>query len=474
MDEKRAQTGIEGLDEIFHGGFPKGSMILVAGNPGTGKTMLSGQFLHHGAAECSENGLYVSFSEGRSIFLENMRKIGRDFKELENRGRFDVLDLITVKEPGIDAVMELITTRMDADGVERLVIDSFTAMSNAFSTAIDARVILHLLSKILRRAGCTTLLVAEMPTGRETIGMGIEEFVVDGVIILRRQLHDGYTIRKLEIAKMRGTRIEEPRRIFTLHEGLRILTPLRPDDITDKPRRFTPIPKPPNRFSTGHMRLDEILGGFGRGDTILVERGEDIPAIVPALMFGTLRANFIKCGMGVFYLPPAGLNVGKIIRFGELYGVTEEEQKRLLRIAVNGTEEKEAPHIIVFDPDDPAGTLNLWKETKRKLREATGKPTLSLAYIDRIISSIPPKGALRVLERVATTTKNEGGLLLLFSGPGPKELIRSASNLSEQHFKLMNEQGVILFHGIRPRTPLYALETNGSEEFAELKMTPLV
>ncbi|KON30685.1 hypothetical protein AC482_03290 [miscellaneous Crenarchaeota group-15 archaeon DG-45] len=474
MSDNRARTGIEGLDEHLQGGFPKGSMILIAGNAGTGKTMLCGQFLHHGAAEGAENGLYVTFSEGRSNFLENMAKLGRGFLELEEQGRFDVLDLITVKEPGIDAVMEMITSHIDANGTERLVVDSFTAMANAFSTVIDARVMLHLLSKILRQTGCTTLLVTEIPTGQGTIGMGIEEFVVDGIIILRRQLYDGYTIRNLEIAKMRGTRVEEPRLIFTLHEGFEVLTSIATRLAIEEPRRFAPIPHPPDRFSTGHGQLDEILMGLRRGDTILMERGEDVPTLIPSLMFGTLRANFLMSEMGVIYLPPAGVNVDRIVRFGGLYGITEEEQGRLMRIASDGNEERDAPYVVAFDPDAPEGMMSLWRKAKEELMEATGRPTLTIAHIDRIVTSLTDDLTRRALDMAVTATKNEGGPLLLITGPGTEKLTRSASSLSDLHLRLLNEQGVILFHGIRPRTLLYALEIDGSEGYPKLEMTPLV
>jgi circadian clock protein KaiC len=41
---ERAPSGIYGLDEVIEGGFPRGSLIIVTGNPGTGKTVFSAQF----------------------------------------------------------------------------------------------------------------------------------------------------------------------------------------------------------------------------------------------------------------------------------------------------------------------------------------------------------------------------------------------------------------------------------------------
>jgi len=473
MDENRAQTGIAGLDKNIQGGFPKGSMILVAGNPGTGKTMFSGQFLYHGAAECSENGFYVSFSEGRATFLDNMSKFGLDFHELEKQGKFEVLDLITVKEPGIDPLMEMITTRIDATGAERLVVDSFTAMANAFSTVIDARVTLHLLSKIVRQTGCTTLLVTEIPTGLDTIGMGIEEFVVDGIIILARQLVDGYTVRKLEIAKIRGTKIEEPRMIFTLHDDFKVFTPLKFDAV-QKPQPFNPTPNPPDRFSTGHRQLDEILGGFRRGDTILVELGEDIAPFIPALLFGPLRMNFISNGMGVIFLPPEGESVDRIIRFGQRYGIDEEAHKRLMRIAISENQDKREPYTFILPPHDLKRSLEVWEELKKQMKEETGKPVFKMVYIEAFNVFLSLNQSRLVIAREITNTKNEGGLMLLFSKPGVEELTQYVTNMSNLHLRLFNEQGVTLFHGIRPRTPIYALEMSETEEYPRLKLTPLV
>lgn len=65
MKGDRVPTGIEGLDPSIEGGFPRGSLILLAGNPGTGKTVFGAQFLYRGASVYGEPGVYVSFAESR-------------------------------------------------------------------------------------------------------------------------------------------------------------------------------------------------------------------------------------------------------------------------------------------------------------------------------------------------------------------------------------------------------------------------
>jgi len=107
-----------------------------------------------------------------------------------------------------------------------LVIDSFSAMAQAFKEPIEARSILHnVLGKIVRRLGCTTILIVEVPIGAEKIGISVEEFVADGVIILKREYHDDRLIREIEIKKLRGTRFERQKFLFTLHKGFRVFPP---------------------------------------------------------------------------------------------------------------------------------------------------------------------------------------------------------------------------------------------------------
>ena len=58
----RCNMGVEGLDNILHGGLPKNRLYLIQGDPGVGKTTMAMQFLMAGAAQ-GERGLYITLSE---------------------------------------------------------------------------------------------------------------------------------------------------------------------------------------------------------------------------------------------------------------------------------------------------------------------------------------------------------------------------------------------------------------------------
>ncbi len=201
----RTPTGINGLDDMIEGGFPKGSLILLAGSPGSGKTIASAHFLYHGAKSLNENGIYLSFAERREFFIDNMKKFGFDFEMLENQGKFKFLDLLTTREDTVSSTIGMLSREVLELDARRLVVDSFTAMAQAFRRRIDARIILHMIEKLMSRSACTTLLLVELPTGTKTIGLGFEEFVADGVILFETVEEREGIRKRAVIRKMRGT-----------------------------------------------------------------------------------------------------------------------------------------------------------------------------------------------------------------------------------------------------------------------------
>jgi len=202
---ERVSSGIAGLDELIEGGFPRGNLIVLSGPPGAGKTIFGFQFLYEGVMR-GETAMFVTFLEDKKSFYSNFEHLGFDTDELDKTGRFNFVSFLTTKESGLSESLKSMVNEIAKRKVTILVIDSFTAMREAFKDAIEARIILNtILGKMVRVMGCTTLLIIEKSPGNERESVGMEEFVADGVINLESFMDRLEMRRRVLISKMRGT-----------------------------------------------------------------------------------------------------------------------------------------------------------------------------------------------------------------------------------------------------------------------------
>ena len=74
---KVVSTGVPGLDGLVGGGYPSGSVVLVTGEPGAGKTYLGLSFVLE-AARSGSRGLIVSYSDTERDLLDRLRSIDGD------------------------------------------------------------------------------------------------------------------------------------------------------------------------------------------------------------------------------------------------------------------------------------------------------------------------------------------------------------------------------------------------------------
>ena len=475
---KRIPTCIGELDPFIEGGFPSGSLILVAGAPGTGKTMFSARYLCEGATRYGENGVYASFAESKATFIENeSRFCGRDVAKLNEEGKFRFLDLVTVKEQGVSEAVNLILSEVQSLGARRLVVDSFSAMAQAFRDPIEARVMLHtIIGKIVRQLGCTTLLTVETGIGRETVGLGVEEFVADGVMVLRAWELDGRLIRDLELVKLRGTRLPERKLVFTLEGGFKAFPPFKPKPI-EKPKRFQPIPDPPGMYSTGSRDLDEALGGgVSRGSTMLLEVDEKVSTLEYHLFVALMATNFALQRKGVVIVPSSGVNYLMMRKYVDVYGGTEEEFRRYVRIIVTGatTPPKDWPNVIVVKGEDWRGDLDKSVKMSEELSAETGQPNLSIVGTDTLITLYGEERCEEILNLSATGARRAEAMVIALVKAGRRELATKLSPIADVYLRLGREHGCLLLYGIKPRTGLYAVEMDVSKGYPLPKLTPIL
>jgi circadian clock protein KaiC len=205
QNEERVQTGIPSLDKIIEGGLARGDTIIVAGQPGTGKTTLGLQFLYHGAVRCGENGVYASVIESAEKLKRNAHRFGWDLDKLEQEGKLGLVSLQSTMKAGVSTALETVLEALHNIKARRLVFDSLSALMTAFESQAEARSFLHIMVKFLEAANCTTLMVSEVPWGRQQLGTNFEEFLGDGLIILDSNFDNSRVRRRIYIPKMRGT-----------------------------------------------------------------------------------------------------------------------------------------------------------------------------------------------------------------------------------------------------------------------------
>ena len=474
---ERIPTGIDGLDKIIEGGLPRDSLILLAGNPGAGKTVFSAQYLAKGA-ELNEPGVYASFAEGKEAFMKNLsRHLGVDFKRLEVDGKFKFLDFTAMKEEGISAILEAILSEVQALKARRLVIDSFSAMAQAFKEPIEVRIVINVvLGKIVRQMDCTTVMVEEVPIGKSKIGFGMEEFVADGVVTLRAGELEGRLLRDLELVKLRGTELKERRLVFTLKGGFKAFPPFTPRPI-EKPKRFQPISDPPDKYSTGSRDLDEALGGgVSRGSTILLEVDEKISTLEYHLFVALMATNLALQGRGVVIVPSSGVDPGMMHKYIDVYGGTEEEFSRYVRIimAKSLTPPKDRPNVIVVKGEDWREDLDKAVKMSEELTAETGQPNLSIVGTDTLITLYGEERCEEILNLSATEARRVGAAVIAIVKAGRRELAIKFSPIADVYLRLAREHGCLLLYGIKPRTGLYAVEMDVSKGYPLPKLTPIV
>lgn len=259
---ERLSTGISGLDSLIEGGIPKGSTVLIAGNPGTGKTILTAHFLYDGLIK-NENAIYVSFSESKEQFFVNTERFEMDFKKFQDQNKFSFLDLSSFTSEGIQDALEEVLATIKETHAKRIVIDSFSAILQSFQNINEARIALHVvLGKMLRGEGVTNMLIAEVPIGSNNIGSGIEEFVADGIIKLEYG-NDNAVPFIVKIIKMRSTAIDRQPHVGVIKKSGMIVFPKQSFQM-DYNSYDT-------RIETGITGLDErIQGGFLKGTTTAI------------------------------------------------------------------------------------------------------------------------------------------------------------------------------------------------------------
>lgn len=269
-DFPKTPTGINGLDEITNGGFPKGRPILICGSAGCGKTLFAAQFLVKGILEQNEPGVFMSFEESRADLTMNVKSLGFDLDQLSKDKRL-LIDHVHIERSEIEETGEYdleglfirLNYAIDSIGAKRVVLDTIESLFAGMNNLTLLRSEIRRLFQWLKAKGVTAVITGERGENSLT-RQGLEEYVSDCVILLDFRVIDQIATRRLRIVKYRGSTHGTNEYPFLIdEEGISVLpvTTLKLD-----------YKSPTEIISTGLPGLDKLFsrGGIYRGSSCLI------------------------------------------------------------------------------------------------------------------------------------------------------------------------------------------------------------
>jgi circadian clock protein KaiC len=267
-NEERCQTGIGKLDELLQDGIPRGSSLLIAGVAGTGKTALLLEFIYRGAL-VGEKGIVFSFEETTERLLAAAGGLGMHLEREIDRG---MVEFVFIPQPDIvvEGHLLMMRERVEAMGARRVAIDSVSVFLHKVVDPQIAREKVFQLASVVQNVGAVGFFATDIPYGSNQISrFGVEETVVDGVVLLTSS-EEGFERRRyIEVYKLRNTAHLEGRHSMTIGPGGIQVFPRHADTFVDDDPP-TPLALA-ERLSTGVDGLDVLMGGglLGRSATLL-------------------------------------------------------------------------------------------------------------------------------------------------------------------------------------------------------------
>ena len=253
---ERLATGIEDLDLVLAGGFRPGSVVVLAGAPGTGKTILAQQICFATATPERKAIYYTTLTEPHSKLVMHLEPFSFfDPEPLEDSVEFIHLGDLLQQENGggVGTVMSEVVDKCFETNPAVVVIDSAKALQ-VFADDRSLRAAYYELASRVAHTETVLLLVGEYAT--EDIEDSVEFALADGVVQLAYELYEPVDRHWLRVVKMRGANHLAGRHSFRIAAG----------GFEVFPRLETIVPEhaahdETGRISSGLPKLDELMGG---------------------------------------------------------------------------------------------------------------------------------------------------------------------------------------------------------------------
>jgi circadian clock protein KaiC len=214
---ERYSSGLEGLDQLNHGGWLRDSIVLVRGPSGSGKTTLAGMYARAGAAR-GERVIYYGFEETKGILMRNFGTLGLQMEEYERAGNLRVMCRYPESTSPEDMLVE-IRNSLDEFRPSLVVFDSISSIEHSTSS-LGFRQFMVGLSALLREHGRSALLTQTITNlALSEHSVPYLSTIPDVILLLDYRRRGSELERTIRVLKMRGSSHESDERIMEIQPG---------------------------------------------------------------------------------------------------------------------------------------------------------------------------------------------------------------------------------------------------------------
>ncbi|MFQ3293137.1 MAG: circadian clock protein KaiC [Halobacteriales archaeon] len=227
-DPTDLSSGIPELDQLLKGGLTRGTVSIVTGPTGAGKTTVGTQFMKEASGR-GERSVIYSFEESRETLLHRSKAINIPVSEMIDRGTLSV-EVVPPDEYSPDEFAQLVMDEVDDEDAKLVMIDGVDGYEAALQgDPVDPQDALGRLGRYLRNMGVTTLITNEVPriTGDfQATGRGLSQFA-DTILFLRHLEYGGEIHKSIGVLKNRTSDFERTlRRLEITEHGIKVGEPL--------------------------------------------------------------------------------------------------------------------------------------------------------------------------------------------------------------------------------------------------------
>ncbi len=219
-------SGVSHLDDLLHGGLERGTITMVTGPSGVGKTTLGVQFMKEAAARGERSVIYL-FEEAAGTLLHRSESIGVPIKKMLDRGTLSVVQVEPLQFAP-DEFANLVRKEVEEKNTRIVMIDGVSGYRLSVRGE-DLVSHLHAVCRYLKNMGVTIILMNETEeiTGDfRATEKGIS-YLADNVVFLRYLELNGELRKAIGVLKKRLTDFEKTLREMEItKEGIKIGAPM--------------------------------------------------------------------------------------------------------------------------------------------------------------------------------------------------------------------------------------------------------